>query len=175
MTQRGIAGYLDLFEKWNQQINLSSARSRGELDDHVRDCMEVVPLLREAARVLDVGSGGGFPVVVAAIELPETRFVALEPVHKKHAFLRTVKRELDLTNFEPFAERLDDHTDHDYDVAMSRATFELDEWLARGLAFVRPGGRVLGFEAVQRPLTIPVERVPYELDGKPRAIVIARR
>jgi len=175
MTQRGIGGFLDLFEKWNQQINLSSARSRGELDDHVRDCLEVVPFLRGSSRVLDVGSGGGFPVVVAAIELPETRFVALEPVHKKHAFLRTVKRELELTNFEPLAERLDDHADHDYDVAMSRATFELDEWLTRGLAFVHPGGRVLGFEAVLRPLAVPVERVPYELDGKSRAIVIARR
>lgn len=175
MTQRGIAGFLELFEKWNHQINLSSARTRAELDEHVRDCEHVIPFLRDAARVLDVGSGGGFPVVIAAIELPETHFVSLEPVHKKHAFLRTVKRELGLINFEPLAERLDDHADHDYDVAMSRATFELDEWLARGLAFVRPGGRVLGFEAVQRPLAVPVERVPYELDGKTRAIVVARR
>jgi 16S rRNA (guanine527-N7)-methyltransferase len=175
MTQRSISAFLDLFVKWNQQINLSAARSRSELDEHVQDSMAVVPLLRGSTRVVDVGSGGGFPVAIAAIELPDTQFVALEPVHKKHAFLRTVKRELGLENFDPRAERVEDHAVHDYDVAMSRATFDLAEWLARGLELVRGGGRVLGFEAIERELAISVERVPYELGGKSRAIVIATR
>lgn len=175
MTQRGIARFLDLFEKWNQPINLSGARTRDQLAEHVQDAQQVLPLLRGQSRVLDVGSGGGFPVVIAALELPETQFIALEPIHKKHAFLRTVKRELSLDNFDPLAERLDDHAVHDYDVAMSRATFDLADWLTLGLARVRSGGFVLGFEATRRELSIPVERMPYDLAGKSRAIVIARR
>ena len=127
----------------------------------------------EMPRVLDVGSGGGFPVVIAAIELPEIAFTSLEPVHKKHAFLRTAARELDLPNLDPLAKRLDDHDVRDYDAAMSRATFDLAEWLAMGSKRVRPGGVVLGFEAITRnDLPSTIVRHPYALAGKQRAIVV---
>src|ERR1051325_6230202 len=141
---------LVLFEKWNKSINLSAASSVREIEDHIADSAEVVPELENAARVLDVGSGGGFPVVVAAIALPSVSFTALEPVHKKHAFLKAAARELGLRNLTPLAIRLEDHDVRDYDAAMSRATFDLREWLKRGLTYVKPGGFVLGFEAVPR-------------------------
>ena len=85
-------------------------------------------------------------------------------------------RELELANFEPHAERVDQHSHHDYDAAMSRATFDLREWLELGLGLVRPGGRVLGFEAVPRADLPPdIQRHPYHLDDKSRAIVILGR
>ena len=175
MDLSNYKGFLDLFEKWNRSINLSAASTRSEISSHVEDSLHVVPHLRGATAVLDVGSGGGFPVVIAALALPETRFVSLEPVHKKHAFLKTAARELGLANLEARAERIEDHERRDYDVAMSRATFDLKDWIAMGLERVRVGGLVLGFEAVTRTDLENVERDPYTLDGKPRAIVIARR
>lgn len=171
-----LSRFVDLFEKWNRSINLSAATTRDEITEHLVDSLHVVPHLRERERVLDVGSGGGFPVVVAAICLPSSSFVALEPVHKKHAFLRTAARELQLANLEAFASRIEDHDRRDYDAACSRATFDLAEWLSLGLTHVRPGGFVVGFEAVERTdLPMPIERHPYELEDKTRAIVIARR
>jgi 16S rRNA (guanine(527)-N(7))-methyltransferase RsmG len=167
--------FATLFVRWNASINLSAARTPEELDEHVRDSLQVVPFLT-AGRCLDVGSGGGFPVVIASICRPDIQFVSLEPVHKKHAFLRTAARELGLANLEPIADRLENHEIFEYDVAMSRATFDLNDWLSRGLSHVRPGGIVIGFEGIQRPdLPDSVERHPYELDKKSRAIVIARR
>jgi 16S rRNA (guanine527-N7)-methyltransferase len=175
-TRKLLNRFLDLFEKWNKSINLSAASSRDELLEHLEDSKHVVPHLQHAARVLDVGSGGGFPVVIAAICLPDISFVSLEPVHKKHAFLRTAARELGLPNLDPRAQRVDDHDVRDYDAAMSRATFDLAEWLAMGMGYVQPGGLVLGFEGVTRTDLPPsVERHPYTLADKQRAIVIARR
>src|ERR1051326_3842169 len=142
--------FVDLFEKWNRSINLSAATTRAEIDEHFEDSLHVVPHLRGRARVLDVGSGGGFPVVMAAMALPDSQFTSLEPTHKKHAFLRTAARELGLSNLDARAERLEDHAAHDYDAAMSRATFDLAEWLQLGLARVVSTGIVLGFEAVPR-------------------------
>ena len=166
----------DLFSKWNASINLSAARSPSDVDDHILDSLHLIPHLTDVERVIDVGSGGGFPVVVAAICLPAINFVALEPVHKKHAFLRTAARELVLVNLEAFAQRADDHDVRDYDAATSRATFDLPEWFAIGLSLVRPGGRVFGFEAVQRDdLPAGFERHPYALEDKSRAIVVVRR
>jgi 16S rRNA (guanine527-N7)-methyltransferase len=166
--------FLDLFEKWNRSINLSGASTRAEVSLHVEDSLHVVPHLRAVSHVLDVGSGGGFPVVIAAIALPEVQFVSLEPVHKKHAFIKTAARELGLTNLDAFAERIEDHARKDYDVVMSRATFDLADWLALGSKRVRLGGLVLGFEAIERVDLGVVERDAYTIDGKARAIVIKR-
>lgn len=176
MTQRVINRFIDLFEKWNRSINLSAASSRAEVQEHVDDSMHIVPYLEGRARVLDVGSGGGFPVVLAAMALPAIQFTSLEPVHKKHAFLRTAAREFKLVNLEARAERLEDHDVHDYDAAMSRATFDIVEWLVRGREYVLDGGIVLGFEAIPRvDLPVGTVRHPYDLVGKQRAILVATR
>jgi 16S rRNA (guanine527-N7)-methyltransferase len=171
-----LVAFRALFERWNRSINLSAASSAIDIDHHIDDSLHVVPLLSGCHRVLDVGAGGGFPSVVVAICLPNTEVTALEPVHKKHAFLRTAARELGLANLVAWARRLEDHADRDYDAAMSRATFDLGEWLARGVEVVRPSGVVLGFEAIERDdLPMSVERHRYVVDGKARSIVVARR
>lgn len=176
VTHRVINRFIDLFEKWNRSINLSAASTRAEVQEHVDDSLQIVPYLEGRTRVLDVGSGGGFPVVLAALTLPDIQFTSLEPVHKKHAFLRTAARELKLVNLEARAERLEDHAEHDYDATMSRATFDIVEWLTRGREYVVDGGIVLGFEAVPRDdLPAGAVRHPYELGGKQRAIVVATR
>jgi 16S rRNA (guanine527-N7)-methyltransferase len=179
-----LRDFAGLFLKWNRHINLSAARSEPELQDHLVDCLHLVPHLLAVAtpsrpgppRFLDVGSGGGLPAAIAAICMPDAHITALEPVHKKHAFLRTVARELGLAGFEPRAERLDDHGRSDYTAAMSRATFDLGEWLRLGLMRVEPGGMVFGFEAVPRDDLPPgVERHPYRHLDKTRAIIALRR
>ncbi|MEO8704792.1 MAG: 16S rRNA (guanine(527)-N(7))-methyltransferase RsmG [Kofleriaceae bacterium] len=171
-----LVAFADLFTKWNASINLSAARSCDELDEHIVDSLHVVTHLTGRSRVLDVGSGGGFPVVISAICLPDQQFRALEPVHKKHAFLRTAARELDLINLESLAIRVDDHDVHDYDAATSRAVFDLREWLEIGVTLVRPHGLAVGFEAVPRTdLPATVRRHPYALAGKQRSIVIVER
>src|SRR5262249_23707340 len=90
-----------------------------------------------------------------------------------HAFLRTAARELSLPNLTALAERIEDHAVRDYDAAMSRATFDLVEWLSTGSRYVTPGGIVLGFEAIERAdLPTGIERPPYSLAGKSRALVM---
>jgi 16S rRNA (guanine527-N7)-methyltransferase len=171
-----LTAFVTLFEKWNERINLSASKSRDEIIEHVRDSLHIVPLLRDRSRVLDVGSGGGFPVVIAAVCLPASTFVALEPVHKKHAFLRTAARELGLVNLEAFAERVEDHEVHDYDATSSRATMDLKTWLELGITYVRVGGISIGFEAQRRDdLPTTTTRQPYALDDKQRALVVLER
>ena len=185
--EENINNFMALFQRWNRHINLSAARSDPELRSHVIDSLHVVPHLRaqiaadsassSPMRVLDVGSGGGLPAVLVAICLPAAQITALEPVHKKHAFLRTAARDLSLANLEPRAERVEHHPPpHDYAAALSRATFDLREWLLLGEGLVRPGGLVLGFEALPRSDLPPdTQRHAYQLDDKSRAIVTRRR
>jgi len=171
-----LDAFTKLFARWNQSINLSAARTPDDLGEHVLDSLQIIPVIPEGSRIIDVGSGGGFPSVVVAIGRPDVNVVALEPVHKKHAFLRTAARALELVNFSAFARRVEDHGEHDFDVAMSRATFDLREWIERGLELVRVGGLVFGFEAVRRDdLPVHARRREYLLAGKQRAIVSVER
>jgi 16S rRNA (guanine527-N7)-methyltransferase len=177
---RDLDGQLEafqrLFARWNASINLSAARTDEEISEHVLDSLHVITHVPQNARVIDVGSGGGFPSVVLAICRSDVEVTALEPTHKKHAFLRTAARELKLSGFEAFARRFEDHAIHDYDVAMSRATLDLREWIEAGLSLVKVGGVVLGFEAIERTdLPEATKRYSYELAGKQRAIVSVER
>jgi 16S rRNA (guanine527-N7)-methyltransferase len=175
MFEDKIEQFSSLVAKWNRQINLSGASSAPDIREHIEDSRAVVTPLIGLQRELDVGSGGGFPVAVAAILLPDVEFVSLEPVHKKHAFLRTVARELALPNLHPFAERLEAHAVCDYDAAMSRATFELARWLSLGQQYVKPGGMVIGFEgALREDLINNLKRIEYSIAGKRRALVIVQ-
>jgi 16S rRNA (guanine527-N7)-methyltransferase len=165
--------YAELLLKWNAKINLTAASSLDDALHHIADCEAILVHIPNDARTLvDIGSGGGLPAVVIAAARPEIVVSAVEPIQKKHAFLRTAARELGLPNLQPRAARIEDVELDAFDVATSRATFALDEWLARGLRLVRPGGVVLGMEG-REPIALPAgaTRHPYQLEGKTRAII----
>jgi 16S rRNA (guanine527-N7)-methyltransferase len=174
--------YLTLLTKWTATTNLvaTSTSPRDLVVHHLADCLALIPHLGGASRIVDVGSGGGLPGVVLAIARPTISVTALEPVHKKHAFLATARRELALTNLRPLAERDDDHLVRPdftpYDVAVSRAVFALGDWLARGLRLVDPAGLVLAMEGRDRhPLPPRAVRHPYRLTDRDRAIIVLPR
>lgn len=170
--------YLALLNKWSASVNLVGTRDSEEIARfHLADSLALVPYLAHARRVIDVGAGAGLPGAMIAIARPDLEVTALEPVHKKHAFLAAVRRELGLTSFVPLAERDEQHRVASgfvpHDAAVSRATWALPEWLARGSRLVRPGGRVLGMEGrEQHELPAGAARHPYELGGRTRAVVV---
>jgi 16S rRNA (guanine527-N7)-methyltransferase len=177
----GLAAYLELLSRWNAKINLSGSREPEALAGHVLDCLALVPHLPGSAlRLVDVGSGAGLPGAVLAIVCPALAVTALEPVHKKHAFLATVRRELGLANLQPLAQRVEAHRGAAgfalYDVAVSRATFALTDWLEIGRSLVHAEGIVLAMEgSEQNELPASASRHPYEIPGSDRRRAIIKR
>lgn len=173
-----LVKFLTLLQKWTAVTNLvaTSTTPRELVDLHLMDSLALVSHLGEARRIVDVGSGGGLPGVVLAVAEPGRAFTALEPIHKKHAFLAAARRELALTNFTPLAERDDQHrarADFEpYDLAVSRAVFDPATWLDRGADLVRTGGVVLAMEG-RDPVALPhgASRHPYRLADRERAIL----
>jgi 16S rRNA (guanine527-N7)-methyltransferase len=173
--------FVALLERWNRSIQLVATRDAAEIfARHVVDSLAALPHLPPGTRLVDVGSGGGFPGAVLALASPRLEVTALEPVHKKHAFLNSIRRDMGLPGFRPLAERDDAHrrrTDFvPYDAAISRAAFPVGEWLERGLSLVRPGGIVLGMEGRERS-TLPTDtqRHEYRLGDRTRALLLRQR
>ncbi len=170
-----LVQFVELFERWNQRINLSAARTPDEIALHVVDSLALLPHLGDAASLIDVGSGGGFPLIVLAACRPELQIRGVEPIHKKTAFLSTAVRELRLGNVDIVTRRVSAATDTGFDVAVSRATFALEEWLAIGSGLVKPGGRVLGMEAREQIALGPDDqRYPYAAGDRQRAVIVRR-
>ena len=174
-----LADYVELLLAWGARINLTSARTAEEIvDDHLADALQLVPALPPTARSLvDVGAGAGLPGVVLAVLRPEVSCTLLEPRGRRWSFLREVRRRLGLENLTPVQERLEDHVATadfaPYDVAVSRATWPLAEWLERARALVGAGGRILALEgADEQELPPGATRTRYQLARRRGSVIV---
>ncbi|MEA2700049.1 MAG: rRNA (guanine527-N7)-methyltransferase [Myxococcales bacterium] len=160
-AESALLQYGKLLLEWSARINLTGAKSLLALiDDHFPDAFALADEIEQngPSSVVDAGSGGGLPALPTAVLVPDSRFVLVEPIHKKVAFLRTAVRALGLTGRAAVAAgRVEDPAiaaRGPFDVAVSRATFQPVDWLSRGLPLVRPGGRVIALTA-ERSLAPP--------------------
>ncbi|HEY0818911.1 MAG TPA: 16S rRNA (guanine(527)-N(7))-methyltransferase RsmG [Rhizobacter sp.] len=130
----GLLDYLALLQKWNAVYNLTALRHPAEmLTHHLLDSLAVLPPLRRhlsgrAARILDVGSGGGLPGVVLAILEPHLEVTCVDAVGKKAIFVRQVGVELKLPNLGAVHARVEDLRLPPFDVVTSRAFASLADF-----------------------------------------------
>lgn len=86
--------FVNLLLKWNQSINLVSKSTEIEIwDRHVLDSMQIIDLIK-GKRILDIGTGGGFPGVVISI-VTNNPVILVEKSSKKCTFLHQVRTEVD--------------------------------------------------------------------------------
>src|SRR5689334_5557447 len=88
-----LGRFLSELEVWNRRIRLTSERDRRRLiERHLIDSVAVVRHLPRSGRVLDIGSGAGFPGIVIACLRPDLEVVLLESRRRPTSFLRAVIR-----------------------------------------------------------------------------------
>lgn len=175
-----LAGYLALLLPWNARVNLTGARGAAEiLERHLADAFALVAQLPpDSRRLVDVGAGAGFLGISAAILRPDLHCVLLEPIGKKHAFLRAVVRELALRNLEPRGERLEAHLREPglapYDVAVSQATWPPATWLDKARPLLHSGGLAVAFEGREPAEELPpgTRRLPYRVGARSGVLLV---
>ncbi len=111
--------HYQLLVKWNRVLNLTSIRdAEGAVVRHYCECLFFASLLPETGRVLDLGSGAGFPGVPIAVLRPEIYVTLLESHQRKAVFLKEAAREL--ANVDVLAKRAEDIS-VTWDLVVSRA------------------------------------------------------
>ena len=151
--------YLALLEKWNQVYNLTAIRGGDKMvSGHLLDCLAVIPYVT-GTRVLDVGSGAGFPGIPVAVARPNIQVALLDSNHKKAAFLRQAVAELQLKNATVVCERVETwHAAEKFDCIISRAFAEIAEFIALTRHLLAPDGVLVAMKGVH-PFE-EIERLP---------------
>jgi len=150
----GAAGrmeaHLALVEKWNRVHNLTAVRETAQMVVvHVLDSLTLLPHLGAAKRVVDVGTGAGFPGIPLAIARPDVSFTLLDSSHKKCSFLEQARAELGLANVEVACERVEQFRPAvRFDTVVSRAFAELSDFVTQSQHLAAPGARFLAMKGV---------------------------
>jgi len=117
-----LARLLMELERWNRRINLTAVRDPADMVAlHVLDSLAVRPYLR-GPRVLDIGTGAGFPGLPLAVVEPDMQFTLLDSVGKKIRFVEHAILALNLTNARAVTARVEDYAPGSrFDTVIARA------------------------------------------------------
>lgn len=138
--------YLDELKKWNRKINLTAiTEERDMVIKHLLDSLSYLHGFGAGAepRLLDMGSGAGFPAIPLKIVRPSLSVVLVEAVKKKASFLRHIVRLLQLQAIEVKDMRTDELPGEykgAFEVVTARAFADMPSALAAGVPFLKIGG-----------------------------------
>ena len=138
--------YMAELKKWNRKINLTAIRDeRDMIIKHVLDSLSYIKGFdpSERMRLLDMGSGAGFPALPIKVAVTGISVTLVESVKKKASFLRHIIRTLELSGAEVIDKRTEElHTSTQalYDVVTARAFATMVAALEAGTPFLKAGG-----------------------------------
>jgi 16S rRNA (guanine527-N7)-methyltransferase len=141
--------YLAELKKWNRKINLTAiTEERDTVIKHLLDSLSYIKAFNPAPglKLLDMGSGAGFPAIPLKIAAPDISITMVESVKKKASFLRHIARTLPLTGVEVLDKRMEELPDSyhaSFDLVTARAFAEMPEALGHGVLFLKPGGLMI--------------------------------
>ncbi len=179
--------------RWSGKVNLIAKNSTETqiAESHFLDSLTLPALLPAGSRLLDIGTGAGFPGLVCKAVRPDLAVVLVEPRLKRVSFLRHIVRTLELEGVEILAGRIEDEhllpSAADFTHVTSRAVADIAGFLAMTARFMRPGLRLICMKgpkwqdelraAESRMSTLPVllkEVVERELpySGALRALLV---
>jgi 16S rRNA (guanine527-N7)-methyltransferase len=143
--------YAKLLEEKSLMYNLTTVQPQDYRELHFRDSLELLNAAEfESKRVIDVGSGAGFPGVPLKLAVPTIELTTLDATKKRSEFLRLLAKKLSIT-YEVIWARAEDsgaqaEYRETYDIAVSRAVAGLLQLSEMCLPFVKPEGKFLALK-----------------------------
>lgn len=141
--------YMEELKKWNKKINLTSINDEREIIiRHFLDSLSLIRFVHDKERLLDMGSGAGFPGLALKIANPALDVTLLDKVEKKAVFMRHIIRTLELEGIDVKSARADDkgvleELSESFDVVVSRAFSALEDFLSLAIPYIKGNGRII--------------------------------
>jgi len=157
----------ELYNYWNNQINVISRKDIDALyERHVLHSLGIAKVIsfKDGTRVMDVGTGGGFPGIPLAILFPKTQFLLIDSIGKKIKVVNEIATALELKNVRGMHARAETINEK-FDFIISRAVTEFAEFykwvypkinlkstntLANGILYLKGGDLTEELKAFKR-------------------------
>ena len=171
MTQR-LNDFVRLFLIYNSHTNLVSKNDEQNLfEKHIYDSLALSLFfqkynIQKDSKLLDIGTGGGFPSLPLAIFYPEMNIYPLDSIAKKIGFVELVQKELRLDNLYPICARAEDFAQNNkevFDVVTSRAVASLNMLLEYTIPFVKTGSYFVAFKSKNADTEIEKAQNAFEI------------
>jgi len=133
LTEKQIEQFTDLqqlYQHWNAQINVISRKNMDALyTNHILHSLAIAKVIQfeKGTKILDIGTGGGFPGIPLAILFPEVDFLLVDSIGKKIKVVNEVSSAIGLTNVTALHERAENIKDT-FDFVVSRAVTNMTDF-----------------------------------------------
>ncbi|MDG5799113.1 16S rRNA (guanine(527)-N(7))-methyltransferase RsmG [Marinilabiliaceae bacterium ANBcel2] len=121
----------DLYKYWNEKINVISRKDMDNFyERHVLHSLAIAKLIsfKPNTKIIDIGTGGGFPGIPLAILFPETEFTLIDSTGKKIKVVKAISEALQLKNVSTIQIRSEEHKGK-YDFIVSRAVTNMPNFV----------------------------------------------
>lgn len=142
--------YKNLLLEWNEKINLTSITDEYEIIvKHFIDCLHCIKYIKENDKIIDIGTGAGFPGIVLAIYFEgKINITLIDSLNKRLIFLQEVVNILKLKNINIVHSRAEDKAKdisyrEKYDISVARAVASLNTLCEYTSSYVRINGKCL--------------------------------
>lgn len=146
--------YVDAFKIYNAHTNLISKNDEELLSEkHIFDSLAFNLYVRKYGlrdRIMDIGTGGGFPSVPLALLYDNMKVFAVDSTSKKINFIKKIKSYLNLQNLEPVCSRIENlpsDLKNGFDVVTTRALGSLPMVLEYAIPFLKKGGHFIAYKS----------------------------
>jgi 16S rRNA (guanine527-N7)-methyltransferase len=137
-------------KKWTRKINITAITDdEGIAVKHFVDSLSLLKVVHGPGRLLDIGSGAGFPCLPVKIALPDLEIVSVDAVVKKISFQKQAVRLLNLVQFTAThvrAETLAATYPEYFDWVVSRAFSDIPSFVAMALPLLKSEGRIVAMK-----------------------------
>jgi 16S rRNA (guanine527-N7)-methyltransferase len=133
LTEKQIEQFTDLqqlYQHWNAQINVISRKNIDTLyTNHILHSLAIAKVIQfeKGTKILDIGTGGGFPGIPLAILFPEVEFLLVDSIGKKIIVVNEVSNAIGLSNVRTVHERAES-INETFDFVVSRAVTNMTDF-----------------------------------------------
>lgn len=144
--------YMVLIKEWNEKINLTAITEPKEMIiKHFIDSLTIINEMKKKSKIIDVGTGAGFPGIPLKIYDESLKLTLLDSLNKRTIFLQEVIKELDLHDVEVIHGRAEDFAQipsyrEKYDIAVSRAVAPLNILLEYLIPYTKVNGKIIAMK-----------------------------
>lgn len=140
--------YLATLKKWNKVYNLTAINEDSEIIvKHFLDSLSVNQYIQNSGRILDVGTGAGFPGLILALFNPEKSFVLVDGVSKKISFLQEMIGKLNLKNVIAVHTKVEQYNvAEQFDIIISRAFADIKKMTKLTSHLIKDGGKFIAMK-----------------------------